>query len=657
MLKVPSSVQRNARKGLELRKFYKRGGTEVGEASARKLASGSISEAFARHMLDYFPRHAGDLLEQTEKSAKGPSNGYIAWLLWGGNEGRDWLTKKLKAKETKMRKRNSPYLTMPDRATAEAFADAARKAGHSNVFVTSHKGKIGVLLGTMSDEDAQDLQNKLRGLKAIERKPKVVTADREKPKMGLVYKYVAVPSGKNTTVSDVVRSQQFDNKSKAQDYAKLMADATSSAYAVVHWPFLQHDGWTEAMEVKKKNPKKPSSKAGLPANASAQQIYAKLKQLSHLKTALEDKGTRKDFIKAERIAQQMKALALKHQKALGLQESNPLKRKSVKKNPSLKRGLKAIGKTVSGRVSKIAKRIGSRLKKLTPSGRRSTAAIKRLQEASKGDPLGKTKRMILDARKRNSSKLPVYKDGDYWVGDGGKDWLIWKVNGVASVKVGTVQKSFPWEKVLSAIERHKAFVPPSWARKGKKNPKRKPSVKRKPSRKRNSAAASSALYEQFHGKPSTSILEIEEEWHIHKNLAQLGTLVEIKVLLNPTESKSNQRRATLAVPHSDNALKGVQLCSSENKGKTLYLIGGDQSLPLKALGFTAADEKDLMYIGEIEELTYRTQKHFDKFQRIDYYHGLGEVSKVRPQLLYRSRDKKLLIAGGQYDVRPEGIVN
>lgn len=64
-----------------------------------------------------------------------------------------------------------------------------------------------------------------------------------------------------------------------------------------------------------------------------------------------------------------------------------------------------------------------------------------------------------------------------------------------------------------------------------------------------------------------------------------------------------------------------------------------------------------MYIGEIEEITYRTRKHFDQFKTIDYYHGLGEVSKVRPQLLYRSRDKKLLIAGGQYDVRPEGIVN
>lgn len=261
---------------------------------------------------------------------------------------------------------------------------------------------------------------------------------------------------------------------------------------------------------------------------------------------------------------------------------------------------------------------------------------------------------------------------DYGAFNAGKQWIISGAaaeSGVANARLSSYGFAKWWNSLPPSQNKNKTkhyqwFLEGVAAGKrlSKKNPrKRKPLAKRKPvarKRKQNSAAASSALYEQFHGKPSTSILEIEEEWHIHKNLAQLGTLVEIKVLLNPTESKSNQRRATLAVPHSDNVLKGVQLCSSEGKGpKTLYLIGGDQSLPLKALGFTSADEKDLMYIGEIEEITYRTRKHFDQFKKIDYYHGLGEVSKVRPQLLYRSRDKKLLIAGGQYDVRPEGIVN
>ena len=44
-----------------------------------------------------FPRHAHDNLEQKGKQGK-PSRGYIAWLLWGGDEGRAWsegLVKKL----------------------------------------------------------------------------------------------------------------------------------------------------------------------------------------------------------------------------------------------------------------------------------------------------------------------------------------------------------------------------------------------------------------------------------------------------------------------------------------------------------------------------------------------------------------------------------
>lgn len=638
MLKVPSSVIRNARKGLELRKFYGRGGTEVGEASAKKLASGFISEAFAKHVAQYFPRHAGDLLEQTEASSKGPSNGYIAWLLWGGNEARDWLAKKLEEKTTMSKAKTKNPFFMDAFHAGEAFQKdkSANRTPRYASFAEwwKFKGSKDIGAKTFDSEDAKDFW--IMGVNSAKKSsPSKKNPARKYEKvlgLGSYRTVLTLPSGKKWLYLS-------DSASQAERRAKEVGG--------VYIPN-----------------KRKASNPSLPPNASAQQINTKLKQLSHLKAALENKGTRKDFVKAERIAQQMKALALKHQKALQLPSS------SKAKNPSLKRGLKAIGKTVGGKVSSMAKRITRKakasLRKLTPSGRRSTAAIKRLQEASKGDPLGKTKRMILDARK--ASRNPM--EDDYGAFNAGKQWITSgkaAESGVANARLSSYGFSKWWNSLSPSQNKNKTkhyqwFLEGVAAGKrlSKKNPKkRKPSAKpiaRK--RKRNSAAASSALYEQFHGKPSTSILEIEEEWHIHKNLAQLGTLVEIKVLLNPTESKSNQRRATLAVPHSDNVLKGVQLCSSEGKGpKTLYLIGGDQSLPLKALGFTSADEKDLMYIGEIEEITYRTRKHFDQFKKIDYYHGLGEVSKVRPQLLYRLRDKKLLIAGGQYDVRPEGIVN
>ena len=82
---IPAAVKNNARSGLELRKKFGRGGTSVGENTARTLAAGgSIGIAKVRHIARYFPRHAGDNLDDKT------SNGWIAWQLWGGHAARSW---------------------------------------------------------------------------------------------------------------------------------------------------------------------------------------------------------------------------------------------------------------------------------------------------------------------------------------------------------------------------------------------------------------------------------------------------------------------------------------------------------------------------------------------------------------------------------------
>ena len=97
-LSVPKTVEANAKKGLELRQEYGFGGTKVGETTVNLLAGGGkVTARKARHIAQHFPRHAHDNLEQTDKKGK-PSRGYVAWLLWGGDEGRAWsegLVKKL----------------------------------------------------------------------------------------------------------------------------------------------------------------------------------------------------------------------------------------------------------------------------------------------------------------------------------------------------------------------------------------------------------------------------------------------------------------------------------------------------------------------------------------------------------------------------------
>ena len=90
---IPSSVKDEAKKGLEWRKEHKRGGTSVGVNTARSLSKGGqIGIEKVRHIAKYFPRH------EVDKKAKGyepgednfPSNGRIAWALWGGDAGWRW---------------------------------------------------------------------------------------------------------------------------------------------------------------------------------------------------------------------------------------------------------------------------------------------------------------------------------------------------------------------------------------------------------------------------------------------------------------------------------------------------------------------------------------------------------------------------------------
>ena len=87
----PQGVQSNARRGLELRREFNRGGTEVGVARARSLSNGqSIPLETIRRMVSYFARHEVDKKGEGWGDASNPSAGYIAWLLWGGDAGKTW---------------------------------------------------------------------------------------------------------------------------------------------------------------------------------------------------------------------------------------------------------------------------------------------------------------------------------------------------------------------------------------------------------------------------------------------------------------------------------------------------------------------------------------------------------------------------------------
>lgn len=89
----PQGARSAAKRGLELRSKFNRGGTAVGVARARDLSNGkNMSPSTIRRMNSFFARHAVDKRPNWSDPSK-PTNGYIAHLLWGGDAGRAWAGK------------------------------------------------------------------------------------------------------------------------------------------------------------------------------------------------------------------------------------------------------------------------------------------------------------------------------------------------------------------------------------------------------------------------------------------------------------------------------------------------------------------------------------------------------------------------------------
>ena len=91
------AMAEEAQRGLDWRKEFGRGGTEVGVARARQLVNQQeVSADTVRRMHSYFSRHEVD--KKGEGFSQGedgyPSAGRIAWALWGGDVGQSWARNK-----------------------------------------------------------------------------------------------------------------------------------------------------------------------------------------------------------------------------------------------------------------------------------------------------------------------------------------------------------------------------------------------------------------------------------------------------------------------------------------------------------------------------------------------------------------------------------
>lgn len=105
------AMREEAQRGLDWRSEYGRGGTRVGIARARDISNGeNLSMDTVGRMASYFARHEVD--KEAEGFSPGedgyPSNGRIAWALWGGDAGQSWANRVLDEEDDE-RAETRPY--------------------------------------------------------------------------------------------------------------------------------------------------------------------------------------------------------------------------------------------------------------------------------------------------------------------------------------------------------------------------------------------------------------------------------------------------------------------------------------------------------------------------------------------------------------------
>lgn len=160
---------------------------------------------------------------------------------------------------------------------------------------------------------------------------------------------------------------------------------------------------------------------------------------------------------------------------------------------------------------------------------------------------------------------------------------------------------------------------------------------------RNPPQGAKAMFEKFHGRPSTKAVTHQVARHHHEHLAHLGKLVELVVILPDDQLVKLEP-------------KGVNLASSEDGGQ-LYFVGGDQKLNLTRLGLGETLPKDHIVVGPVQSVAYHTEKKFDGFKPLTYEHEFGEDGGELPTLCYDVRSQLMYLAGGSYQNLKPGIVN
>jgi hypothetical protein len=162
------------------------------------------------------------------------------------------------------------------------------------------------------------------------------------------------------------------------------------------------------------------------------------------------------------------------------------------------------------------------------------------------------------------------------------------------------------------------------------------------------------LAEEFHGRPAREFIEVEEHEAYDEYGAVLGELERLDILMEDGHSFQSIQ-FDFVLGSDDNVL----VVGDPDK-QNIEFVGGDQDIPWREVEGASEAEKNLVIVGPVCEIDYFADKHHlegpaEQQHGITYYHEFGDEGGELPTLLFDRRNTKLLLAGGDYTIEPEGI--
>lgn len=178
-------------------------------------------------------------------------------------------------------------------------------------------------------------------------------------------------------------------------------------------------------------------------------------------------------------------------------------------------------------------------------------------------------------------------------------------------------------------------------------PSRQKQALRRASRNPSESHLAVKLFESFHGKKASEIIEAQRSAVMRLDYTAIGPLVALG--FDDCEfSESKLVSQWDQCPNIGFDGDKVKLASAPN-GRQIYFIGGNQNLDPCLEQFEGIDpQKDLIDLGEVFFVVYVARKVHSKFEPVEWMHRFGDKNKTRPRLAYDKLKKEITLIGGEY---------